>query len=211
MPKLPFAHRAPPWPNHLRIPSRSRVRNAPLIGQNILLTPVDPADGPELWEVVDGSRNHLEQWLPWVPFNNTPVASQRYAESCAADWDAGRAVRLAIRRRGDNRLQGIVGLDNCVHIHRSCELGYWLKRGAQGHGMMSEAARLALDFGFDELGIHRVRCAAATDNGRSLAVIRRLGFQLEGTARQAEFVDNRWLDHTVFSLLSTDERPWRAR
>ncbi len=211
MPKLPFAQNTVPLPNHLRIPSRSRVRNAPLIGANVLLTPVDPADGPELWEVVDGSRAHLETWLPWVPFNNTPAASQRYAESCAADWDSGRAVRLAIRQRGTNRLQGIVGLDNCVHIHKNCELGYWLKYEAQGHGIMSESARLALDFAFDELGLHRVRCAAATDNQRSLAVIRGLGFHFEGTARQAEFVGSRWLDHSVFSLLSTDERPWRSK
>lgn len=197
-------------PNHLRIPARSRVRNRPLLGDDFCLTPVDPADGPELWLIVDASRSHLERWLPWVPFNNTPVASQRYAESCASDWDAGRAVRLAIRDRLSHRLFGVVGLDNCVHIHRSCELGYWLHKDAEGRGLMTRAARLALDFAFGELGIHRVRCAAATDNLRSLAVIQRLGFRSEGVARQAEYVCHRWLDHAVFGLLSTDERPWHA-
>jgi ribosomal-protein-serine acetyltransferase len=197
-------------PNHLRIPSRGRARNHPLRSKRITLTPVDPADGPELWQVIDGSRAHLEQWLPWVPFNNTAIASQRYAESCASDWDSGRAVRLAIRRIGDRGLLGIIGLDNCVHIHKCCELGYWLREDATGRGLMTEAARLALDFAFDELGLHRIRCAAATENHASLTVIRHLGFQFEGSARQAEFVGNRWLDHHVFSLLSTDDRPWRS-
>ncbi len=197
-------------PNHLRIPSRNRVRNRPLLGDDFCLTPVDPADGPELWVAIDASRSHLERWLPWVPFNNTPVASQRYAESCSADWDSGRAVRLAIRDRATHQLLGIVGLDNCVHIHKSCELGYWLHRDAVGRGLMTRAASVALEFAFSELGIHRVRCAAATDNDPSLAVIRRLGFHFEGVARQAEYVCNRWLDHAVFGLLSTDERPWHA-
>jgi ribosomal-protein-serine acetyltransferase len=35
-------------------------------------------------------------------------------------------------------------------------------------------------------------------------VIARLGFHFEGIARQAEFVDSRWLDHAVFSRLASD-------
>lgn len=175
-----------------------------------MLTPVDPADGPELWEVVESSRQHLAAWLPWVPFNNTQVASQRYAETCSADWDSGRAVRLGIRDRTHHRLLGIVGLDNCIHIHKSCDLGYWLRADATGRGLMTEAASLVLGFAFAELTLHRVRCSAATENHKSLSVIRRLGFQFEGIARQAEYVENRWLDHAVFSLLTTDERPWRT-
>jgi ribosomal-protein-serine acetyltransferase len=169
-----------------------------------MLTPIDPADGPELWDVIDGSRWHLERWLPWVPFNNTPEASQRYAEACAADWDAGRAVRFAVRDRSSRELLGVVGLDACVHLHRSCELGYWLKRSATGKGLMTAASRAAVDFAIERMGAHRIRCAAATENYPSLRVISRLGFRFEGIAREAEFVDQRWVDHAVFGKLSTD-------
>ena len=147
-------------------------------------------------------------WLPWVPFNSTPSASQRYVDSCAADWDAGKAVRLGIRLRPSGALASLVGLDSCVHIHKSCELGYWLAESLTGRGLMTQAVRLSLDFAFNELGIHRVRCAAATGNNPSLQVIKRLGFHFEGVARGAECVRGLWLDHAVFGLLSTDERPW---
>src|SRR5690606_9446324 len=123
---------------------------------------------------------HLSRWLPWVPFNNSQVASQRYAENCASDWDAGRAIRFGLRDARDGSLLGVVGLDNCVHVHRNCELGYWLSTNATGHGLMTEAARLCIDFAFSEVLLHRIRCAAATDNARSLAVIARLGFKPEG-------------------------------
>ena len=188
----------------LTIPSRATIRNSPLTTERTLLTPVDPADGPELWSVVDGSRWHLERWLPWVPFNNTPNASQRYAEACAADWDAGRAVRLAIRDSKNRELLGIVGLDACVHIHRSCELGYWLRREALGRGLMTEAAKACVRFAFERMQAHRIRCAAATNNYPSLRVIARLNFHLEGVARSAEYVNSRWVDHVVFARLSTD-------
>ncbi len=69
---------------------------------------------------------------------------------------------------------------------------------------MTEAARAAVQFAFERLAVHRMRCAAATDNHASLRVIARLGFRFEGIARQAEFVGSRWLDHAVFARLATD-------
>jgi ribosomal-protein-serine acetyltransferase len=195
---------APAGGNYLTIPSRSAVRARPVETDRLLLTPIDPADGPELWTVVEQSRWHLERWLPWVPFNSTPEASQRYAEACAADWDAGRAVRFGIRDRATQALFGVVGLDSCVHLHRSCELGYWLRLDVTGRGLMTEAARACVAFALERLTVHRIRCAAATDNYASLRVIARLGFRFEGIARQAEFVGGRWVDHAVFARLSVD-------
>jgi ribosomal-protein-serine acetyltransferase len=196
---------APQLPNLLSIPARAALRRAPIETSRVLLMPVDVGDGPELWEAVDGSRWHLERWLPWVPFNATPEASLRYAEASALDWDAGRAVRFAIRDRATRALLGVVGLDACIHLHRSCELGYWLRLEATGRGLMTEAAKACVDFAFGRMGIHRIRCAAATDNAPSLRVISRLGFRFEGIARQAEWVGSRWLDHALFAKLATDD------
>jgi ribosomal-protein-serine acetyltransferase len=153
---------------------------------------------------VDSSRWHLERWLPWVPFNTSPEASQRYAEACAVDWDQGRAARFAVRDRQNGELIGVVGLDSCVHLHRSCELGYWLRREYTGRGLMTESADACVRFAFERMGMHRIRCAAATDNVPSLRVIARLGFRFEGIARQAEWVGARWLDHALFARLATD-------
>jgi ribosomal-protein-serine acetyltransferase len=191
-------------PQLLTIPPRAMVRRAPVETARVLLLPIELGDGGELWDAVEGSRWHLERWLPWVPFNNTRDASVRYAEACALDWDAGRAIRFAIRDRKTRELLGVVGLDSCVHLHRSCELGYWLRREATGRGLMTEAARAAVDFAFARMGVHRVRCAAATDNVASLRVIMRLDFRFEGVARQAELVGSRWLDHALFAKLATD-------
>jgi ribosomal-protein-serine acetyltransferase len=188
----------------VEFPSRGPLRRVPVAAPRTLLVPIDATDGPELWEAVDGSRWHLERWLPWVPFNTSPEASLRYAEACAVDWDQGRAARFAVRDRQSGELIGVVGLDSCVHLHRSCELGYWLRREFTGRGLMTEAADACVRFAIERMGMHRIRCAAATDNVPSLRVIGRLGFRFEGIARQAEWVGSRWLDHALFARLSTD-------
>lgn len=190
----------------LVIPARAELRSSPIETERLMLLPVDPSDGPELWFAVNGSRAFLQRWLPWVQFHTDPGASARFAEACAADWDQGRALRFVIRERSSRTLSGIVGLESCVHMHRSCELGYWLRREATGRGLMTEASNGCIDFAFRHMGAHRIRVAAATDNHPSLSVIGRLGFRFEGIARQAEWCDGRWLDHATFALLSTDAR-----
>ena len=202
---MPSAPAPLPMPQLLAIPGRAGLRRHPVETPRALLVPIEVTDGPELWDAVEGSRWHLERWLPWVPFNNTRDASLRYAEACALDWDAGRAVRFAIRDKKTRELLGVVGLDSCVHLHRACELGYWLRREVTGRGLMTEAAQASVDFAFSRMGVHRIRCAAATDNVASLRVISRLGFRFEGIARQAELVGSRWLDHALFARLASDE------
>jgi ribosomal-protein-serine acetyltransferase len=61
------------------------------------------------------------------------------------------------------------------------------------------------------VGFHRIRCAAGVDNHASRAVIERLGFTFEGTARDAERVDGRWVTHAVYCRLETDPAPDLAR
>lgn len=190
----------------LAVLAREDLVARPLLTERLLLLPIDPTDGQDLWFAVNGSRETLKRYLPWVHFHNDITASMRFTEACALDWDQGRAFRFVVRDREHHRMLGVVGLESVIHMHRSCELGYWLTDAASGKGYMTEAAAGALDFAFSRVGAHRVRIAAATDNHRSLAVIARLGFRFEGIAREAEHCDGRWLDHAVFALLSTDGR-----
>lgn len=190
----------------LAVPPRSELRSRRLETARLALHPLDATDSRDLWQGVESSRAYLEPWLPWVPFNTDLDSSARYAEASAADWDASRACRFAIRDKTTARFLGVIGLEAFAHLHESVELGYWLRRDATGHGLMTEAGRAVLDWAFSEVNAHRVRVAAATDNHESLAVIRRLGFRFEGIARQAERCHGRWLDHAVFALLVTDPR-----
>ncbi len=188
----------------LAIPSRIELRHHALETQRLQLTPIDVRDAHDLWFGVDSSRAQLEPWLAWVAYNVDQAASYRYAEASTMDWDAGRALRFAIRDRATRRFLGVVGLEALSHMHQSCELGYWLRTDASGKGIMTEAARACVAWAFSSVKAHRVRVAVATDNHASLAVLRRLGYRFEGVARHAERVSGRWLDHALFAVLATD-------
>jgi RimJ/RimL family protein N-acetyltransferase len=179
----------------------------PLVSQRTILEPITPSMHRKLFRAVEDSRPFLEPWLPWVPFNDSVEASLRYADACETDWRNGTALRFSIRLRDQPDLVGAITLESISDLHRSGDLGYWLRPTVTGRGLMTEAGTLLLDFAYSKVGFHRIRCAAATENIKSQKVIERLGFQKEGLARDAERVAGRWVTHVVYARLAEDPPP----
>ena len=94
---------------------------------------------------------------------------------------------------------GFAGID---WVARATSVGYWLSEEHQGRGLMTRAVKALVDHAFGELELHRVEIQAAADNLRSRAIPERLGFQEEGTLREAERVGGRYHDLVVYGLLA---------
>ena len=62
-------------------------------------------------------------------------------------------------------------------------------------------------FAFGPLNLHRIRACYLPTNARSGAVLRRLGFVVEGYARDYLLIDGRWQDQILTSLINPDWQP----
>ncbi|MGN7799242.1 GNAT family N-acetyltransferase [Leifsonia sp. 22587] len=95
-------------------------------------------------------------------------------------WASGRVCTWAVR--DDAALVGMISIGD-IHGHQG-EIGYWLAPEARGRGVMSEAARLVIDYGFapapQGLALQRMVWRALVGNAASAAVARRAGFRWEG-------------------------------
>ncbi len=69
---------------------------------------------------------------------------------------------------------------------------------------MTAAVRLLVDHALTVWQLNRVEIHAVTGNRRSRAIPERLGFREEGTLRQAQLVNGRYLDCVVYSALAAD-------
>jgi ribosomal-protein-serine acetyltransferase len=108
----------------------------------------------------------------------------------------------------DGSLAGAIGCHPIDRPDRSCSLGYWIASAHQGKGTITRCCLQLLDYLFGEAGLHRVEIRCGTGNSRSCAIPRRLRFTHEGVLREAEWVNDRWVDLEVWSMLEQD---WKAR
>jgi ribosomal-protein-serine acetyltransferase len=135
---------------------------------------------------VDDVRNFITQAIEQMESNQGPTAGV---------W-------------ADGRLVGCIGCHPIDWPNRNCSIGYWLAADYVGRGLMTRCCAVLLEYLFGELGLHRVEIRCGTGNRRSRAIPERLGFTREGIARHGQWVNDRWLDLDIWSLL---EDEWRAR
>lgn len=165
----------------------------------------EETDAESLYALIERNRSHLSPWLPWAE-HQTLEGTRAYIRMSRKQLADNEGFQAAIT--GGGRIIGSIGFHRVDWLHRSTGIGYWLAADAQGHGTMTLAVSALLDFAFGAWRLHRVEIRAAVGNSRSRAIPQRLGFQLEGTLRQAEFVAGRYLDHAVYSMLSEE---WGSR
>ena len=172
--------------------------------ERLLLVPANPGLAQRY---VDFFRNNAEHLRPWSPAPSPATYDLGLQEATLAASAQRRAAgthfEFVILQRDDieGPILGTVTLSNIVRgVFQACYMGYQLSAPAQGHGYMGEAARAAVAFAFDELHLHRVMANYMPANTRSARLLQRLGFSVEGTAREYLFLNNAWQDHVLTSL-----------
>jgi ribosomal-protein-serine acetyltransferase len=165
---------------------------------------LEETDATELHALIEANRTQLARWLPWAAgqtFEDTVGFLRRTQEQLGAN-DGFQASIVS-----DDHIIGVIGYHAVDWANRSTRIGYWLDEDHQGQGTMTQATRLLVDHALSVWQLNRVEIRAAVENRRSRAIPERLGFQEEGTRRQAERVGGRYLDSVAYSMLAAE---WRV-
>ncbi|MBI3911031.1 MAG: GNAT family N-acetyltransferase [Armatimonadetes bacterium] len=176
-----------------------------LLGPRVLVRPYCPGDGAALWEAIEESRQHLQPWLPWEKNHRAPPDSEAYVRRAHREWVLREDLHAGIWERESGRLLGGSGLHPRGWRRCGFEIGYWIRKSAEGHGYVREAVSLLTRFAFERLEARRVEIRCHSRNERSARVAKRLGFTLEGCLRNAG-IDNDGQPHDilVFALIPED-------
>jgi [ribosomal protein S5]-alanine N-acetyltransferase len=178
--------------------------------QRLLLTQPSPEDAHLVLAYYEENKQHLEPWEPSRPreFYTLAYWEERLARN-REDFDHDKALRLFLLLKPDDpdhpedEAQDIVGTCNFTEFVRGpsqrCSLGFGLHHRHEGRGLMREALARSLEFVLEDCGLHRVEAAYQPHNQRSGGLLRRLGFVVEGYARDYLRLDGAWRDHILTS------------
>lgn len=119
--------------------------------------------------------------------------------------DESRAA-FAIVKLEDDGIVGEVVLNEISRNNRSANFRIFVADRYVGRGYGSEATRLALDYGFGMLNLHRIELDVYTINERAIHVYEKAGFKREGTKRENWYFDHQYYDSVVMSILEDEYR-----
>jgi RimJ/RimL family protein N-acetyltransferase len=176
-----------------------------LAGERVRLRGVRDDDLPTLakWEMDPGRMTTLSSRV--VP------PSEAAAKEHIAKWSANDKDDLgfAIETLDDPRvLVGNIGLWGARPKDRCATLGIALGREYIGRGYGTDALRVIVDYGFREMGLHRIQLGVAPFNPAGIRAYEKAGFVEEGRLRESVLHDGRWYDEVLMSVL---DHEWAAR
>jgi ribosomal-protein-alanine N-acetyltransferase len=111
--------------------------------------------------------------------------------------------------RADGELVGVVNINEIVRgALQSGYLGYYALVPHHGRGYMTAGLGLVVARAFGRHRLHRLEANIQPGNLRSIALVKRLGFRLEGVSPRYLRIARRWRDHERWALTVED---WGAR
>lgn len=102
----------------------------------------------------------------------------------------------------DRELVGAVGLVPQTDVYRiSAEIGYWLGEPFWGNGIMTEAVRQMVDYGFKHLNLIRIYSGVFDFNKGSQRVLEKAGFKRECVFEKALIKNGQICDEYRYALV----------
>jgi RimJ/RimL family protein N-acetyltransferase len=182
----------------------------PIVTPRLILEIDRPGFGHHLHEMKEETIEDLLLWEPWAHNDQrTPDADEANCRKAYADFILRKDMRMiGFERENPDRAVMMCGLHRFDWTARRFEIGYWVRKSAQGRGYATEAANALIRFAFGALSARRVDIIHADGNERSRRVIEKLGFEKEYFRKDdAVMPDGRFISHHGYVRFDTDGLP----
>ena len=151
-----------------------------------MLRPLAANDFRSWSEVRRRNAEWLTVWEPSRPLHQPDPVTDRgaFAARCQQrdrDRAAGTAYQFGLFI--DQQVAGEVNLNNVVRgAMQSGTIGYWIDQRHAGNAYVAEAVAVVMQFGFEQLSLHRLEICIVPRNERSRRIMEKLNIRDEGVA-----------------------------
>lgn len=111
-------------------------------------------------------------------------------------------INWAITLKDSSKLIGIIGHHRIKPEHFRAEIGYMLLPEYHGKGIIVEAIKETLNYGFEIMKLHSIEAIIDPENYASESVLQKSGFIKEAHLKENEYYEGRFLDTVIYSILN---------
>lgn len=131
-------------------------------------------------EALHGLRSdpNVNRYLDRPPSANIKAATT-FINNIQSLLLSKQGMYWVITLAGDDALIGTICFYNYQLDNNTIELGYELFTTQQGRGLMAEAARAVIDFGFQQMQAEAITAFPSVNNKASVALLQKLGFTID--------------------------------
>lgn len=133
--------------------------------------------------------------------------SRAFVAATLRRYERGEVANWGMELRETGKIIGTCGYILWNVTHDSAEIAYALGRPWWNRGLMTEALRAVIAFGWERMGLHRIEAHCRTDNPASERVMLKLGMQFEGINRGALKMKGIYVDLKHYAILRSDVVP----
>lgn len=166
--------------------------------ERLLLRRVSAADVNEVFEL----RGNPEtmKFIP-RPLVTTKEEALEHIQMIEDKIEANIGINWAITIKGNPKLIGVIGHYRIQPENHRCEIGYMILPQYNGQGIVTEAIKAVLEYGFDVLNMHSIEAVIDPDNVASERVLQKNGFVKEAHILENELWNGKFWDTIIYSLL----------
>lgn len=99
-------------------------------------------------------------------------------------------------------LIGTIGFHKMDLYNHRAEIGYMIHPEHWLKGLMSEAVRRIIDYGFKNMQFHSIEAKISPDNQASRKILLKHGFEREAYFKESFYENGRFIDTEIYSLLN---------
>jgi len=107
--------------------------------------------------------------------------------------------------------EAFIGLAGLILSHDKFMLGeiyFKLVPSFWGNGFATEISRILIKYGFEYFHLHKIEAGVATENIRSINVLKKSGMQREGLRRKILPIRGKWIDNYHYAIVEDDPRDY---
>lgn len=142
----------------------------------------------------------VTEFLPWETHRVTDDTKE-FLKVSKEMFEKKDNIDFAIVLKSENKVIGGISVRKWNNENRCADIGYVLSPKYWKRGIITEAIKRIVKFGFEELNANRIEAQCDEKNIGSYRAMEKAGMKYEGTFRQKILMKGKYVDMKYYSIL----------